>query len=62
MVSDVGQHQMWVAQHYRFRRLNSFFTSGGLGTMGYSLPAALGVQAGHPTIRSGWSSAMAAFR
>ena len=48
LVSDVGQHQMWVAQHYRFRRLNSFFTSGGLGTMGYSLPAALGVQAGHP--------------
>jgi len=48
-VSDVGQHQMWVAQHYRFRRLNSFFTSGGLGTMGYSLPAALGVQAAHPT-------------
>jgi acetolactate synthase-1/2/3 large subunit len=48
VVSDVGQHQMWVAQHYRFRRLNSFFTSGGLGTMGYSLPAALGVQAGHP--------------
>ena len=49
VVSDVGQHQMWVAQHYRFRRLNSFFTSGGLGTMGYSLPAALGVQVGHPT-------------
>jgi acetolactate synthase-1/2/3 large subunit len=48
VVSDVGQHQMWVAQHYGFRRLNSFFTSGGLGTMGYSLPAALGVQAGHP--------------
>jgi acetolactate synthase-1/2/3 large subunit len=48
LVSDVGQHQMWVAQHYRFRRLNSFFTSGGLGTMGYSLPAAMGVQAGHP--------------
>ncbi len=48
LVSDVGQHQMWVAQHYRFRRLNSFFTSGGLGTMGYSLPAALGVQAAHP--------------
>jgi acetolactate synthase-1/2/3 large subunit len=47
-VSDVGQHQMWVAQHYRFRRLNSFFTSGGLGTMGYSLPAALGVQVAHP--------------
>jgi acetolactate synthase-1/2/3 large subunit len=48
VVSDVGQHQMWVAQHYRFRRLNSFFTSGGLGTMGYSLPASLGVQAAHP--------------
>lgn len=45
VVSDVGQHQMWVAQHYRFRRLNRFFTSGGLGTMGYSLPAAMGVQA-----------------
>jgi len=37
-----------VAQHYGFRRLNSFFTSGGLGTMGYSVPAAMGVQAGHP--------------
>ncbi len=48
VVSDVGQHQMWVAQHYRFRRINSFFTSGGLGTMGYSLPAALGIQAAHP--------------
>jgi len=48
VVSDVGQHQMWVAQHYRFRRPNSFFTSGGLGTMGYSVPAAMGVQAGHP--------------
>jgi acetolactate synthase-1/2/3 large subunit len=48
LVSDVGQHQMWVAQHYGFRRLNSFFTSGGLGTMGYSLPAAMGVQAAHP--------------
>ncbi len=48
VVSDVGQHQMWVAQHFRFRRLNSFFTSGGLGTMGYSVPAAMGVQAAHP--------------
>jgi len=48
LVSDVGQHQMWVAQHYGFRRLNSFFTSGGLGTMGYSLPASLGVQVAHP--------------
>ncbi len=48
IVSDVGQHQMWVAQHYPFQRLNSFFTSGGLGTMGYSVPAAMGVQAAHP--------------
>jgi acetolactate synthase-1/2/3 large subunit len=48
VVSDVGQHQMWVAQHYGFRRLNHFFTSGGLGTMGYSVPAAMGVQAAHP--------------
>jgi acetolactate synthase-1/2/3 large subunit len=48
VVSDVGQHQMWVAQHYSFRRLNSFFTSGGLGTMGYSLPASMGVQAAYP--------------
>jgi len=48
VVSDVGQHQMWVAQHYSFRRLNSFFTSGGLGTMGYSLPASLGIQVAHP--------------
>ena len=48
VVSDVGQHQMWVAQYYRFRRINSFFTSGGLGTMGYSVPASLGVQAAHP--------------
>jgi acetolactate synthase I/II/III large subunit len=48
VVSDVGQHQMWVAQHYEFENLNRFFTSGGLGTMGYSLPAALGVQAAFP--------------
>jgi acetolactate synthase I/II/III large subunit len=48
VISDVGQHQMWVAQHYQFKRLNSFFTSGGLGTMGYSLPAALGIQTAHP--------------
>ncbi|MCL5108714.1 MAG: biosynthetic-type acetolactate synthase large subunit [Chloroflexi bacterium] len=48
VVSDVGQHQMWVAQHYEFQKLNRFFTSGGLGTMGYSLPAALGVQAAFP--------------
>jgi acetolactate synthase-1/2/3 large subunit len=48
LISDVGQHQMWLAQHYQFRRINSFYTSGGLGTMGYSLPAALGVQVAYP--------------
>jgi acetolactate synthase I/II/III large subunit len=48
VISDVGQHQMWVAQHYRFRRINSFYTTGGLGTMGYSVPASLGIQAAHP--------------
>ncbi len=39
---DVGQHQMWVAQHFNFRRANSFISSGGLGTMGFGLPAAMG--------------------
>ncbi|MDJ0838497.1 MAG: acetolactate synthase 2 catalytic subunit [Acidobacteriota bacterium] len=39
---DVGQHQMWVAQHYRFHQPNHHLTSGGLGTMGYGLPAAMG--------------------
>jgi acetolactate synthase I/II/III large subunit len=43
-VADVGQHQMWAAQHLRFTHPDRFFTSGGLGAMGYALPAALGVQ------------------
>jgi acetolactate synthase-1/2/3 large subunit len=48
IVSDVGQHQMWVAKHYPYREPNSHITSGGLGTMGFALPAAMGVQAARP--------------
>jgi acetolactate synthase-1/2/3 large subunit len=44
IVTDVGQHQMWTAQSYNFNRQRSFLTSGGLGTMGYGLPAAIGAQ------------------
>jgi acetolactate synthase-1/2/3 large subunit len=46
-VADVGQHQMWAAQHLRFTHPDRFITSGGLGAMGYALPAALGVQYAH---------------
>ncbi len=48
IVTGVGQHQMWAAQYYRFKHPRAWCTSGGLGTMGYGLPAALGVQAAHP--------------
>ncbi|WP_207890241.1 biosynthetic-type acetolactate synthase large subunit [Rubrobacter taiwanensis] len=43
LVTDVGQHQMWAARHFRYTRPNSHITSGGLGTMGFALPAAMGV-------------------
>lgn len=46
IVSDVGQHQMWTARHYQWTRRNSHITSGGLGTMGFALPAAMGVKMG----------------
>jgi acetolactate synthase-1/2/3 large subunit len=46
--SDVGQHQMWVAQYYPFNATRQWLTSGGLGTMGFGMPAALGAQIAHP--------------
>ena len=48
ITTEVGQHQMWAAQHFKFERPNRWMTSGGLGTMGYGLPAAMGVQIAHP--------------
>jgi acetolactate synthase I/II/III large subunit len=48
VVSDVGQHQMWVAKLYRYQRPNTHITSGGLGTMGFAVPAAMGVALARP--------------
>lgn len=48
LVTDVGQHQMWVAQHYTFTKPRTLVTSGGLGTMGFGLPAAVGAAIGQP--------------
>ncbi len=50
VVSDVGQHQMWTARFYQWTRPNSYITSGGLGTMGFALPAAMGVKMGLPDV------------
>ncbi|MBM4436090.1 MAG: biosynthetic-type acetolactate synthase large subunit [Actinobacteria bacterium] len=49
VVADVGQNQMWAAQHYWYERPREFFSAGGLGPMGYALPAAMGVQIADPT-------------
>ncbi|GIO86452.1 acetolactate synthase [Paenibacillus faecis] len=46
VATDVGQHQIWTAHHYKFKRARSFLTSGGLGTMGFGLPAAIGAAIG----------------
>ena len=48
ITTEVGQHQMWAAQYFHFDKPNHWMTSGGLGTMGYGLPAAMGVQVAHP--------------
>jgi acetolactate synthase-1/2/3 large subunit len=48
ITTEVGQHQMWAAQHYHFENPNKWLTSGGLGTMGYGLPAAIGAQIAFP--------------
>jgi acetolactate synthase-1/2/3 large subunit len=48
ITTEVGQHQMWAAQFFKFEEPNRWMTSGGLGTMGYGLPAAVGVQLAHP--------------
>ena len=48
VVSGVGQHQMWISQHWNFTSPNTWLNSGGLGTMGYSLPAAIGAKAAYP--------------
>jgi len=48
ITTEVGQHQMWAAQFYKFEKPNRWMTSGGLGTMGYGFPAALGVQMAYP--------------
>jgi len=48
ITTEVGQHQMWAAQHFHFDTPNKWLTSGGLGTMGYGFPAAIGAQLGNP--------------
>ena len=56
VVTGVGQHQMWAAQHYCFKEANALITSGGLGAMGFEVPAAIGAQMGRPNAEV-WSIA-----
>ena len=58
ITTEVGQHQMWAAQYFHFNKPNRWMTSGGLGTMGYGIPAAVGVQVGASAAR--WSSTLPA--
>ena len=60
IVTDVGQHQMWEAQYYKHDSERSLITSGGLGTMGFALPAAIGARSPAPKKTSGSSPATAA--
>lgn len=48
IVTEVGQHQMWAAQYFKYKKPRTFITSGGLGTMGYGFPAAIGAKVGKP--------------
>ena len=48
IATGVGQHQMWAAQYYKFKHPRTWMSSSGLGTMGFGLPAAMGVQLAHP--------------
>ena len=57
----VGQHQMWAAQHYKFRHPRTWLSSSGLGTMGFGLPAAMGAKAAYPDNWWSTSTATAAF-
>jgi acetolactate synthase-1/2/3 large subunit len=54
VVSGVGQHQMWAAQHWRYEEPNTWINSGGAGTMGFAIPAAIGAKAGRPE-RTVWA-------
>ena len=62
VITDVGQHQMWAAQRYRSSSPRGFITSGGLGAMGFALPAAVGVQLAKPETACSAFPAMADFR
>lgn len=59
VVTDVGQHQMWAAQYYNFQKERTLITSGGLGTMGFGLPAAIGSKLANPDKKWCFSLVMA---